>query len=250
MRRLVLPFSRSVSLLLLAGAAAGALAQNSDFERVLIPVSVSNVAGAYGSLWSTEMWYRNNGNAPVAIFPLAVSDFVPAVGQTSRLPVFMLPAGAPGQIVFVERQGAENVQFDLRLFNRADPAASWGTKLSVVREQEFRSSVDLISVPTSSAFRSALRVYALPDVNVATDDVLVRIYSEAVGEPLLASFSTPLNGAQPYAAVLSLADAFPEIRQADRVHVHVESMTGKLKIWAFVSVVSNTTQNVSLVTPE
>lgn len=250
MRRLVLMFPRCVLLLLLSAAASGALAQNPDFERILVPISVSNVAGAYGSLWSTEMWYRNNGDAPVAIFPLAVSDFVPTVGQTNRLPIFMLPAAAPGQILFVERQGGENVQFDLRLFNRADPAASWGTKLPIVREREFHSAVDLMNIPTSSAFRSALRIYALPDTDVPTGDVLVRIYAEAIGEPLLVSLPLQLSGAQPYAAVLSLTDAFPEIRQVDRVHVHIESMTGNLKIWAFVSVVSNATQNVSLVTPE
>lgn len=50
-------------------------------------------------------------------------------------------------------------------------------------------------------------------------------------------------------AVLSLADAFPEIRQVERVRIHVEAAETTAKIWAFVSVTSYHTQNVALVTP-
>lgn len=236
-----------VSFLLVSDVTLG---QTPDFERILVPVSVTNVPGAYGSLWSTELWYRNNGHFPVAIFQLAVSDAVPTIGVTQRLQIFSLPANAPGQILFMSREAGEDVQFDLRLFNRADPAASWGTKLPVVREREFRSTVDLIHIPTSGAFRSALRIYALPNDAVPAGDVLIQIYSEAQSEPLLVSTQMQLSGALPYAAVLSLADAFPEIRQAEHVRVHVEPVTGGTNIWAFVSVVSNATQNVSLVTPQ
>lgn len=218
------------------------------FERVLVPVSVSRVPGAYGSIWSTELWYRNNSDRPVAVFPLAVSDRVPTIGRTERLPVATLPAHTPGQFLYVSRDGADDVQFDLRLFNRSEPHAAWGTKLPVVREAEFAPTVSLINVPTGAEFRSALRIYALPDDSAAPDAVRVRIYTN--DERLLVDTILAMDGLPKYAQILSLADAFPAIRDFDRVRIHVEATGGQLKLWAFVGVTSNTTQHVSLVTPE
>lgn len=215
-------------------------------ERLLLPVSVSRVPGAFGTLWSTELWYRNNSTRPVAIYPLATSDHVPTMNRTELLRVFTSRNYDPSQIIYVERDGIDDVQFDLRLFNRSDPSSKWGTKLPVVREREFTDAISLINVPTDADFRSALRIYALPDESFAEETVLVQIYSN--DEKVLASTEIPFNGSPRYAAALSLADSYPAIRQADRVRVHVQSASGR-KIWAFVSVTSNTTQDVSIVTP-
>jgi hypothetical protein len=218
-----------------------------QFERVLLPVSVSRIPGAFGTLWSTEVWYRNNSTRPVAIYPLAMSDHVPTMNRTELLPVFTSPNYDPSQIINVERNGIDDVQFDLRLFNRSDPRAKFGTKLPIVREHEFADVISLINIPTATDFRSALRIYALPDDSFAGETVLLQIFSN--DERLLISTDLPFNGAPRYAVVSSLADAYPEIRQADRVRVHVESRTGR-KIWAFVGVTSNTTQDVSIITPD
>jgi hypothetical protein len=235
---------------LLAAVLAGpAAAQDSNvYERVLVPISVGNVPGAFGSLWSTELWYRNNSDKPVAIFPLAVADPVPTIKRTEPLPVGNFPASAPGTLLYVSRDGGDQVQFDLRLFNRADPKSAWGTKLPVVREREFAGSASLINVPTGADFRSALRVYGLPDSTLIGETVDVKLYSN--DEKLLASAELTFDGWPRYAAILSLADAFPEARPAERVRVVVEARNAQIKIWAFVSVTSNATQTVTVVTPE
>ena len=239
----------TVAALSAACVATNAIAQDSSiFERVLVPVLVNNVPGAFGTLWSTELWYRNNSTRGVMIVPLAVSDFVPTIGRTEILPIGNFPIYAPGQILFVSRDGGDEVQFDLRLFNRADPRSKWGTKIPVVREREFRNVVNLINVPTNKEFRSALRVYGLREDAPMGETVLVRIYS--YDERLLASAEMRLDGVPWYASISSLADTFPEIRQTERVRVQIESPTGNVKLWAFVSVTSNTTQDVSLVTPD
>ncbi|MEA2239412.1 MAG: hypothetical protein QOC81_4136 [Thermoanaerobaculia bacterium] len=217
-----------------------------NFERVLVPVNVNNVPGAFGSLWATELWYRNNSTLPVVVLPLAISDYVPTSGRTILLPTGYSPAYAPGQILFISRDGSDAVQFDLRLFNRSDPHAKFGTKLPVVREREFVDAVSLINVPTAADFRIALRIYALPDDSFVGETVLVQILSN--DERLLVSTEMPFNGASRYTAVLSLAETYPQIRQAERVRVLVTSTSGR-KIWAFVGVTSNTTQDVSIVTP-
>jgi len=241
--------SAAIALALVAVIAPRAKAQSpEEFRRLLVPVSVSGVTGAYGSVWSTELWYRNNGNRPVAIHPLGVSDAVPSIKRTVRLPIPIFPAHDPGGILFVRRDGSESVQFDLRLYNRAEPSATWGTKLPVVWEDEFVTGVNLINVPTGNDFRAALRIYAFPERWPDGQAARVRIYSH--NERLLAEAAVVLQRSPRYGAVLSLTDAFPEIRQVDRVRVEVESPDGAAKLWAFISVTSNRTQFVSIVTPE
>jgi hypothetical protein len=228
---------------LIASTAAGQTADPAVFERVLVPVSVNSATGAYGSIWATELWYRNNSTYPVVVFPLAVSDYVPTVGLTQRLVIFFRPAAAPGEFLYVTRGYAGQVQFDLRLYNRADPFGEWGTKLPVVWENEFAPSLDLINVGCGPEVRAALRIYALADDAAS---VTIRIYSN--NEVLLASGVLPLQGTPRYAAILSLADAFPAIRATDRVRIHVESPEGA-RLWAFAAITSNVTQHVSVATP-
>ncbi len=242
----ILRYLFAAALISTAFIRPGAAQDLSLFERVLVPVTVSRIPGAFGTLWSTELWYRNNSTRPVVVYPLAMSDHVPTMNRTELLRIFTSPNYDPSQIIYVSRDGIDDVQFDLRLFNRSDPNSTFGTKLPVVREREFSDAISLINVPTAADFRSALRIYALPDDSFAGETVLVQLYSN--DERLLVSTEMPFNGAPRYAAVWSLADAYPEIRQADRVRVHVESRSGR-KIWAFVSVTSNTTQDVSIVTP-
>src|SRR3954451_2349396 len=147
------------------------------FERVLVPVSVNKVPGAFGTVWSTELWYRNNSRRPVVVLPLTVSDTVPTMEITELLSIGLSPAHHPGQFLYVSRDGIDDVQFDLRLFNSADPRLKWGTKLPVVREREFTDSISLINVPTSANFRISLRIYGLPDESLPEQTVLVNIYS-------------------------------------------------------------------------
>jgi hypothetical protein len=245
--RLLLRAWFAASILIAVGRVAAAQ-DPATFERVLVPVSVSNVPGAYGTLWSTELWYRNNSDRPVAVWPLAISDPVPTIRITTRLPIGVMPASAPGQLLFVSRDGGDQVQFDLRLFNRSDPAATWGTKLPVVREREFTDALNLINVPTAQEFRSTLRIYALPETVADGETVHVRVYSH--DERLLADAGVALHGYPRYGMIGSLTEAFPQIRTAERVRVEVEAQSVSSAIWAFVSVTSNATQQVSIVTPE
>jgi hypothetical protein len=218
------------------------------FERFLVPVSVANAPGAYGTLWDTELWYRNNSGKAIIVTPLWVTDRPPLAGRTEMLDVVPRPASAPGQFLWLSRDGSDQVQFDLRLINRHDPTGDWGVKIPVVRERQFLDSIELINVPTSSDFRSALRIYALDETMAPQGFVRVLIYSTS--ERLLVSANMPLTGSPRYAAILSLADTFPEIRQEARVRVHVEPGQPGTKLWAFVSAVSNRSQHVAIVTPE
>jgi hypothetical protein len=217
-------------------------------EAFLVPVAVWSAPGAYGTLWGTELWYRNNSVHPVDIYGLSQSDHTPTIGLTERLNVGPYSGDAPGTFLILTKLGSENVQFDLRLFNRADSADKDGTKLPVVRATEFADQIHLINVPTRFDVRSTLRVYVHPnDRDIAGETVTVSAYSN--NELLLASAEVPLRGLPKYGAILSLIDIFPQVAQVERVRMHVQSHN-QARIWAFVSVVSNLSQRVSVVTPD
>ena len=229
---------------LLAYSLSAQPADPATFERILVPISVISIPGAYGSYWSTELWYRNNSTYPVAVVPLTVADHVPTIGRTERLPIEIRSAAAPGEFLYVSKGYSDEIQFDLRLYNRADPFGDWGTKVPVVREAEFSPMVDLINVGCGPEVRAALRIYGLSE---EAANAAVRIYSN--DEQLLAEAVVPLDGTPRYAGILSLADTFPAIRATDRVRVHVTSPEGD-KLWAFVTITSNVTQHVAVVTPQ
>ena len=244
---------RAIGLVFLLLVGRGMRAQPFDpavFERVLVPVSVSLVPGAYGTVWSTELWYRNNSRFPVAVLPVAVSDAVPTIARTVRLLIPNRPPSTPGEFVYVTRGYLDQVQFDLRLFNRADPFGEWdlGTKLPVVREAEFAARIDLINVRIGPQLRAALRIYGLSD---DASSATIKLYSN--DEELLASADVPLLGMRgfgepPYAGITSLASAFPAIQAKDRVRIQIESREGA-KLWAFAATTSTITQHVVIVTP-
>ncbi|HET8796572.1 MAG TPA: hypothetical protein VFO89_02730, partial [Thermoanaerobaculia bacterium] len=106
-------------------------------------------------------------------------------------------------------------------------------------------AVTLINVPTSGSYRGALRIYSLSEGAPVVD---VRI-STSTGA-LLAQSALLLEGEPRYAQILSLSDAFPAIRHTDRVTIQVRSRDAAEKIWAFVSITSNTTQAVAIVAPD
>jgi hypothetical protein len=93
---------------------------------------------------------KDNSHALCAHTPGRIH--VPTIGRTEFLPIGNFPAHAPGMILYMSRDGGDDVQFDLRLFNRAEPEATWGTKVPVVRESEFATAIAM-----SSTYRPAQR---------------------------------------------------------------------------------------------
>lgn len=244
-------YKLSVAVLLLIILQSPVAAQQystSEFEAFLIPVTATNARGAYGSVWTTELWYRNNSAYPVKVLGTAdVSSPPNSNGVTERLRLLPMSPNQPGTFLLVTKLGSEDVQFDLRLFNVADPDDTVGTKIPVVRATEFEEQVNLINVPTGLHMRSALRVYVHPnDYWIAGDTVTLTVYSN--DERLLATAEIPLRGTPKYGAILSLTETFPHIID-DRVRLHIKSQND-VRLWAFVATVSNLSQRVSVVTPD
>jgi hypothetical protein len=227
------------------------------YTPILLPIYVFDVPGAYGTSWSTAAsWYYNPLDRNVSIVPTVMSNYSLTPG-TGPLLAPVGTAGSPGTFVGVERDAADEIQFELRLRNTA--STDWGTKIPVVRERDFAERRVVMGVPVVGPFRSALRIYGLPfqrdGVLQMEESVEVRIYDMGQGN-LLARRELRLSGRYvPYAHALSLTDDFPEIvprRTSDTtppVSVEIRSL-GEMKIWGFVTVTSNTTQHVSVISPE
>ena len=175
--------------LLGALAAVDAAAQGRDlanYEKILLPIYFqAPVPAAGGTLWSTELWIRNEGDASVDAFPLS-PDCISSAGcfMTMRpfpalAPHYTLNGGggtsaihpgylgvtenpAPGAFVWVEKGAAKNLNVSLRLVEVTMAPDSRVTRLPVVEQtQFFETSRSIMAVHATPPSRMALRLYDL-----------------------------------------------------------------------------------------
>jgi hypothetical protein len=89
-----------------------------------------------------------------------------------------------------------------------------------------------------------VRVYAVgdPKTPLAQKDLLLQA-------PVCKT--DPCDAATPsFAMIPDLERAFPEIAQLDRARLEIAEPGTPFRFWAFVSITNNTTQHVTLVTPQ
>jgi hypothetical protein len=273
--------SRSVRSALLPAVLVAALvgslsAQPAPYERVLFPIvtDIYPVAGANGSLWVSEERVLNRSGADVALYgtyycfmcgtKYGPTHFSPEVAY------FHLPVrgeyGIPGSFLFIDRSAVNEVTFSSRIRDISRTDRSFGTQLPVIREAQFSAErTDLLGVPTDSRFRRTLRVYGSTE---AGGTILVRVFSEVQNEyvgplpadpnPLLAEqtatmIDPPANAPDRanYPAFAPIGE-IPNIGSAptNSVRVEIVPVTPGLRIWAFVSVTNNETQEVTIVSPQ
>ena len=240
------------------------------FERILLPIAY-NGFGAFSSWWRTDL---NIFNANPVFFssidafrPLfyfqqcsveACPGSLPAGGSADALdPLTKSPSG---MLLMPQRDLASGLRFSYRAWEAFQSAKglSSGTELPIVRERDFRTGrLSLVNVPLDHHSRVALRLYG-PDSEGMV--VTVRVYAAGDPKPAIAQKSVrldapacstdPCDAAFPSFAVISdLEQFFPETSQLDRVRIEVEPVVA-YRFWAFVTITNNTTQNVTIVTPQ
>ena len=251
-----------VTLLVLASFANSASAEEPT-ERFLVPIASTPIPGAHGSLWETELWYRNDSDVPTAVAPQVDSDVPPTRGVTLPYFLFENRDRLRGLFLHVDARAADGMRFHVRIRDTSRSNESWGTELPVVRERDFfgcaipsaqacSRSLSLLSVPTDVRFRVALRIYEA--ALEGRGRVRVTIHRNTGDEVLgSAELDLPVAGvpafAPGFAQILSLRDAFPAIAAAERVRISIEPPTPGARFWAFVSVTNNETQQVTTITP-
>jgi hypothetical protein len=253
-----------------AYSSAGAAVNRQDFQVILVPLSFEvEKDGAFGSLWSTEIWLRNLGVTPL---PFAQGP------PDCRIicpdgPLFTLPAQktirwrndishrlVPGVLLYVEKARADELAISLRIRDTSRSLAE-GTEIPVVREPALLPRrITLLNVPIGGDSRSHLRIYDAtnaPDTVVRIrliaeeDDVLLRemVVLLERGMTAIAAFS-PFPS---FAEIQNLGDVLPllqEVTPSQRIRIEIESLVGDRQLWAFASVTHNETQFVTVVSPQ
>ena len=269
-----MPRTPIVLVLLAITASAPLIAQAPPaFERILVPVFTREpLPGAFGSLWSTDLWVTNDGDAPVYAggfdsvcnFPVCELDPRLPPRTTLRVHLYERGDGRQGTFVVADSPQADRLSFNLRFRDLSRQGETWGTEVPVVREREFRSGrFSLMDIPVMTGFRSVLRIYELNDTGRAAQ-VRVRIYSIDPSNYLsnspsdrlitenvyLLQFLSPGNpsGTPGYLAV-DFSDS-AAIADDQRVRLEIEPVTEGLRLWGFVTVVHNESQHATVITPQ
>jgi hypothetical protein len=241
-------------LALLIISLAPSATADTQFTRVLLPITTETVPGANGSLWESELWVHASSDEGATILPLSLSDVGPLKHISLRLPIFEAPVGQPpGQIILVSSNALADVQFNLRVRDLSRQAETWGTEIPVVREDEFRvKPVALLPVPLGSGFRAMVRVYGLERtggavrVRVSTIEDDPSVPLRVVYEETWQLNPTSSRHDPPYAEI-PLSVFVPGSDAVARVDV--EPLTPGLAFWSFVSVTHNATQHVTVISP-
>jgi hypothetical protein len=243
------------------------------FQRVLVPISVADVEGANGSLWTAELWAVNTNNEAVGVAALpcllgehgCASAFELAPGQTTKVTP-LGNADYPGVLLQVPAHVANKVAFTLHVRDRNKQSESWGAEIPVVRDSGFFTGpAHLANVPFGSQYRQTLRLYALLDV-VPSASFRVKMYEVTGARPdrllredvvtLNRPPEPPPNRIGTPLGQIALTNMFLiEIAGVDRVRISIEPVTDPAALhppapyWAFVSITNNKTQQVTTVTP-
>lgn len=233
---------KRLGVVVLAMLCCGALL-GAERERVLLPVSVSDVPGAFGSQWTSELWVHVSGEDGAIIEPLRLTHLQPIRG-TMRLHIwYRAPGEPPGQFLTVEREANVNVHLNLRIREVVTQPDTWGTEIPVVWERDFYTEpITLLPLPLGTNFRGTLRVYATAPgaVRVTVKDTVTQV----VYEERELTLNPDREGAPAYGE-LSLAGLGSNDGTA-RVEI---TPVGDMHFWSFMSVTHNATQNVTTLVP-
>lgn len=238
------------------------------FERILVPILVPPANGAFGSRFVTrlELWNRHDrdrleifGLLPMCVGvlcagdPLAPVEVLPYTETQFSTNVVM--NGTPGRFIYVEKERADDLIANLRVFDESRSSTNFGTEVRVVPESDFATRIILpgVPVPFNSQFRNTLRIYATRQVAVQ----VIFHGPEVIGSPTI--LPPP-----PQTVVLEPGDNLfkPAYAQFTNFQPYgfpltliIEPVEGTpndpaLKLWAFVSVTNNETQTITTITPQ
>ncbi len=267
-------FRRALRLAMVAAILVPTVGGATPIEKVLIPVFADEpIPGVNGSLWTTDMWAENSGDAVATVRGIVWDCLLPECNLPAPLPSEITIRTAPlavgglrGTLISVEADDPRQTGFGLRFRDLSRQSTTWGTELPAPREGAFRTSrFSLIDVPVTEGFRQTLRIYEL-DGTPRDAVVRVRIYrldpdrrwvnegpDELLGETELAlSFGgipDELIEYPGYAEVTDLAAIAP-LGDAERLRIEIEPVTEGLRLWAFVTIIQNDTQHATVISPQ
>jgi len=243
------------ALFLFLALSTSAVAQS---EKILLPIAIrGEVAGAFGSRWTSEAFVRNDSDDPVRVGgpPCQITCPNEQVGARQTQRFFFDYAPTPGDPLFVYAGGvpfSQNVHLTLRIQDVSRQALTWGTEIPVVRVADLHSrKLILLNVPTGARFRQTLRMY---DFDRGETRLRVRVYP-LESNVVLADEELYLSSQRPeivpaFARINHLVEKYPQIVAHETVRIEISPTAANTRFWAFVSVTNNETQHVTTIVPD
>lgn len=252
--------------------------------RVLLPMYVPTpLPGAYGSQWKTTLAIHNPSAAAEFHIDWCPGSSIPVYNACSRIllgeaylqrgetQTDQLPRFNPGpeqlvpapRLLYISPLGSpqgdpSQLGFSLRAFDVSRSATNAGTEVPVVHEGKFRKeTLHLLNVPTDPNFRLTLRLY---ETQLKVAGFTIRIYDQAAGTLLgqrdvqlsfrhehhwSSMFEPPFLEIGDLTALVPAGTALPSA-----LRVEVQPRSEGSEFWSFVSITNNTTQHLTLVTPQ
>lgn len=240
-----------------------------DYQQVLVPLTSGTVPGAHGSRWTSELHIFNASTTALRLpgpepfiveLPIDPAIYVPA-RETEQAFLKSRFIGLDGAFLYVPRAQEDAPKFSLRVRDLSQNAASLGTDIPVVSIDDAKGDLTLVDIPVDPNYRATLRIYAFTQAPML---VGVKVFPED-GDTPIQEYDVPLNGIvtlepvefPPYPAYTAFDPLTSVVRGANQPRVRIEITNHNAivsppppPIWAFVSITSNATQQVTAVVPK
>jgi hypothetical protein len=246
-----LPMTVSVSVTNLDGTGSAEAANaftfvgdiNDGFEPFLLPIFTRPVFGAFGSEFRTFARVMSIGAPFIGLYGLdqRCLQVFPPLDPTAPIAVsddIALPpdcAFGTGRIFWTRKGDGASLAMNLRVADVSREATSHGTEIPVVRANEFSTDgVALLGIPTDPRFRITLRIYSLDRT-----DQPVRVVGISFVRDV--HLSTPADNFEP---------AYAEVSDLPRTVTRLLVISPGTRVWAFITVTNNVTQQITTITPQ
>jgi IPT/TIG domain-containing protein len=238
------------------------------YERILVPFyAAGEVPGAFGSRWVTELVGWNPHPFSVAVYQ--VPPATPPSPFDSGSPDWGAPLSSfrpqlsSSGPAFLHVAGSNALAFHLRVRDVSRQSESWGTEIPVISERKAFTGEPILlnDIPFGSDARVMLRIYDFDGPTGGDVDVEVH-FNDGTGnlseQFALARVSFPGGTVQQYPPapgyievdLTSELAGFPLTNNVTSLRVLVNSPHVDKRLWAFISVTNNRTQQITTVTPQ
>jgi hypothetical protein len=252
--------TRNGQTITLANAFTFVANTHANWERVIIPVAVKSLAGNFGSLWTTDIAAFNAGNSQIHLEDCIAGTCVgpsnnpPLAPGQARYFNFQYLFDAPAAIVWVPQTEIGGLRLSARFRDLSRQAETFGSELPIVRESEIGTgTLHILDIPTDERFRVNLRVY---DIDARRNNsISVRVISMNGEESLALTAPVAMHIAEEqvdelYGYAQVSLDSVIATSRFPTVRIEVTASDPATRLWGFVSVTNNETQQTTIVSPQ
>ena len=228
------------------------------FEPLLLPIFLPTVHGALGSIFFSEAYFWATAGPDIPVFGLSQPPCGDPFfcGSRPQVDLTILPTrgpnvhgvyqtGNPGLVVWVPKGAANRLSASLRVRDLSRSSQTLGTSIPIIPETDFRTELfALLEIPLSGNFRNALRIYSI-DRGVSAHVRIVQLDGLVVYREFDLALRDSADLFHP--AYAQFTDFQPD--QYSVARIEIEPLTPGKRIWAFVSVTNNETQQITMIAP-